>query len=61
MSLPKLDALSEVPEKVSSTSQIQKWHRPTGAVIEPGPITNVIVKCPKFMKTSQAKKERKSV
>ena len=57
----KLDGLNEVPENVSSTSQIQRWHRPRGAVIEPEPIMNVIVKCPKFVKTSKAKRKRTSV
>ena len=57
----KLDGLSEVPENVSSTSRIQRWHRPRSAVIEPEPIINVIVKCPKFVKTSKAKGKRTSV
>ena len=57
----KLDGLSEVPENVSSTSQIQRWHRPRGVVIEPEPIMNVIVKSPKFVKTSKAKRKRRSV
>ena len=57
----KLDGLSEIPENVSSTSQLQRRHRPRDAVIEPEPIMNVIVKCPKFVKTSTAKRKRTSV
>ena len=28
----RLDGLREVPENVSSTSQIQRWHRPRGSL-----------------------------
>ena len=34
---------------------------PRGAVIEPEPIMNVIVNCPKFVKTSKTKRKRTSV